>query len=72
MFSQVLPACRLRNLSEILDKHVSYLRAAVALESLNSKGEGEGQSSSDGAAQDKEVNEEKESSPDDDASERKA
>ncbi len=29
-----LLACRLRSLSDILDKHVSYLRAAVALESL--------------------------------------
>lgn len=28
--------CRLRNLSEILDKHLGYLRAAVALESLSS------------------------------------
>lgn len=31
-----LLACRLRDLSEILDKHVSYFRAAVALESLGS------------------------------------
>lgn len=29
-----LLACRLRSLSDTLDKHVSYLRAAVALESL--------------------------------------
>lgn len=30
---------RLRNLSEILDKHISYLRAAVALESLSPSSE---------------------------------
>lgn len=33
MLSRTL--CRLRNLSEMLGKHIDYLRAAVALESLN-------------------------------------